>query len=77
MALKLTSTRRLKRERCQRQPFTVYLFCQDCDEQIEIGDELVDCQVDVTRYDDGINVRLLLVSGPAVCPTCRNLKVAT
>lgn len=78
MPLKLSGSKERKerpRADCQRQPFTVFLICQDCGEEIELGDELVDVQVTINRRDNGLNTRLLLVTGPVICPTCKNMKV--
>lgn len=77
MPLKLTGSNTKVRQECQRQPFTVFLVCQDCGEEIELGDELVDTQIGVNVHTDGLNTRLLLVTGPVVCPTCRNMKVVS
>lgn len=74
MLMKLTGNRKASKP-IIRQPFIVILKCQDCDTYIEIGDELIDVQVDVTKTDEGLNQRRLLVVGPDVCPKCKNIQV--
>lgn len=63
----------IKDEGPRRNPWTcARVRCLDCGAEWSVGDEL--CSRDVNR-DATAKTRMLMITVPAVCPKCRNLRI--